>query len=38
MPIADHLRPPGLILEVGVIADPGGDLGLDDQGLRITIG
>jgi hypothetical protein len=30
--IADHLLVPGLILEVGVVSDPGGGLGLDGLG------
>ena len=29
MAVADDLLPPGLVLEVGVVVDPGGDLGLD---------
>ena len=32
MAVADHLLPPGLVLEVGVVVDPGGDLGLDGPG------
>ena len=32
MAVADHLLPPGLVLEVGVDVDPGGDLGLDGPG------
>ena len=32
MAIADHLPPPGLVLEVGVAVDPGGDLGLEVLG------
>ena len=30
--IAHHLLVPGVILEVGVIVEPGGDLGLDGLG------
>jgi hypothetical protein len=30
--VADHLLMPGLVLEVGVVGDPGGDLGLDGLG------
>ena len=30
--VADHLLAPGLVLEVGVVVDPGGDLGLDGLG------
>jgi hypothetical protein len=30
--VADDLPPPGVILEVGVGVDPGGDLGLDGPG------
>ena len=32
MAVADHLLAPGLVLEVGVVVDPGGDLGLDGLG------
>ena len=30
--VADDLLPPGLVFEVGVGVDPGGDLGLDGLG------
>ena len=30
--VADHLAAPGVVLEVGVVVDPGGDLGLDGLG------
>jgi hypothetical protein len=34
--VADDLLPPGLVLEVGMGVDPGGDLGLDGLGQEAT--
>ena len=35
-PVADNLATPGLVLEVGVFIDPGGDLGLNGLGEHLA--
>src|SRR5262245_40845731 len=36
MAVTDHLLAAGFVLEVGVVSDPGGDLGLDGLGEHLA--